>query len=91
MIKNYKFLFIKLMYLGLLGVSISGCMPDTNYQAYEDQKKKGEKIFLKDLQFCRNSVNQHLKRNEGSLGDRLNQKRSLFLLCMKNHYWILKQ
>ncbi|MDH3256345.1 MAG: hypothetical protein OEM27_01905 [Nitrospinota bacterium] len=81
---------IRFMFATLLGVWIAGCMPDTNYQAYEDQNEKGEQAFLKDLQVCRNSVNQHLKRNEGSLGDRLNRKRSLFLRCMENHYWVLK-
>ena len=67
-------------------------MPDTTYQAYEDQKKKGEKVFQKDLQVCRQFVNRNLKPREGSegAGERLIRKRSLFLLCMENHYWILK-
>ena len=85
--------WLKTILLGLFGILISGCMPDTDYQAYEDQKKKGEQVFLKDLKICRQFVNQNLKPSEGSegAGERLIRKRSLFLLCMEDHNWILKQ
>ena len=77
--------------MSLLGGWLAGCMPDVNYQAYVDENKKGEQVFLKDLQVCRHFANEHLKRGEGSEGDRLNRKRSLFLFCMEDHNWILKQ
>ena len=83
---------IILVFLGLYGFGASGCMSDTTYQAYEDQKKKGERVFLKDLKFCRQFASQNLKPGEGSegAGEREIRKRSIFLLCMKNHNWILK-
>ena len=74
----------------LLVIWLPGCMPDTNYQAYVDQKNKGPQIFLNDLEVCNHFVEQNLGKGEGSAGDRLSRKRSLFLLCMENHFWVLK-
>lgn len=84
---------VMIMFLGAYGFVASGCMPDTTYQAYEDQKKKGEPVFLKDLKVCRQFVKQNMKPSEGSegAGERSIRKRSLFLLCMEDHNWILKQ
>lgn len=84
---------LMLIVLGFYGLLLPGCMPDTTYKAYEDQKGKGEQVFLKDLQACRRFVNQNMKPSEGSegAGERKIRKRYLFLLCMEDHHWILKQ
>lgn len=80
--------------LSVISVALGyGCMSDTSYQSYVDQKQRGEQAFIKDMQFCRQSANLNLKPSEGSegAGERLQRKRSLFLVCMKDHYWVLKQ
>lgn len=92
MIKDYKFLFLKLIYIGLLGVSNSGCMPDTNYQSYVDQKQKGEQAFYEDVSLCRNYASLHARKSEGSQGsgERFIQEQKLFSLCMERKQWIPK-
>ena len=85
---------VKIIILSVLtGLLFTGCTSETNYQAYEDPKKKGEHVFLKDLQACHDLTNQSKKRSEGSegAGEFLNRKRSLFRLCMENKYWTVKQ
>jgi hypothetical protein len=76
----------------LLGGWAMGCQPETHYQAYEDTKKKGEMVFIKDLQKCHMLVNESTKRSEGSegAGERMNRERFIFKSCMKKNDWILK-
>jgi hypothetical protein len=82
-----------IMVLGLYGILIFGCMSEIKYQDYEDKESKGEQVFFEDLKLCRQFANQNMKPSEGSeaAGERLMRKRSLFQLCMKKHYWALKQ
>ena len=70
----------------------AACQPYPNYTAYHDLDNKGEAIFKKDLQRCRNSADQKLTPFEGSeaTGERFNRKRSLMRNCMENKQWILK-
>ena len=63
---NYK-LFPYSLYL-IIGCSFFACTADTNYQSYKDFKKKGEKIFVRDLSSCQHFSNENIKRSEGSKG-----------------------
>jgi hypothetical protein len=84
---------LEIIVLFVLALFISGCAPKTDYLSYEDQKEKGVKVFNKDLQFCQKYSNTKARQIEGSkgAGERFNQKNSIFLLCMKNKDWILKE
>jgi|TARA_B110000438_G_scaffold278604_1_gene302338 hypothetical protein len=84
--------YFKIFFLFLLGGWVIGCQPATHYQAYEDTKKKGEIVFIKDLQKCHILVNESTKLSEGSegAGERMNRERFIFKNCMKKNDWILK-
>jgi len=86
-----KITYLKIPLLLLLVFLAVGCQPAADYQAYKDAKKKGEKVFIKDLQKCRIQVNQSSKRSEGSegAGERMNRERFIFKNCMKRNDWIL--
>lgn len=79
--------------LGFLGLPLAGCTVETEYSSYEDRMNKGMKFFLKDLEACQSSAIINTRRSEGSegAGERLNRKNSLFILCMKNNDWALRQ
>jgi hypothetical protein len=72
---------------------VSGCVSKTEYLSYEDKKGKGAEEFIKDLKFCQIYSNQNAKQIEGSkgAGERYLYENSIFLLCMKNKNWILKE
>jgi hypothetical protein len=84
--------YFKIFCISLLGLWEMGCQPATNYEAYEDRKKKGEQVFIKDVQNCQVLVNRSTKRSEGSegAGERMNRERFIFKSCMKKNDWILK-
>ena len=69
------------------------CTADTNYQSYKDLKKKGEKIFIRDLSSCQDFSNQNIKRSEGSKGaiEIQREKNFIFYRCMEKNYWIPKE
>ena len=69
-----------------------GCTPETNYQAYKDIKKQGEKVFIKNLRSCQEYSAQNVKRSEGSkaAGELLREKKFIFFSFMKKNYWALK-
>ena len=71
---------------------VSGCVSKTEYLSYEDKKGKGAEQFIKDLKFCQIYSNQNAKQIEGSkgAGERYLYENSIFLLCMKNKNWVLK-
>lgn len=72
---------------------VSGCVSKTEYLSYEDKKGKGAEEFIKDLKFCQIYSNENAKQIEGSkgAGERFLYENSIFLLCMKNKNWILKE
>ncbi len=76
----------------ILVIFLLGCAPKTDYPSYKDQKNKGEKVFLRDIQTCEGFSNENTKQIEGSkgAGERMNHKNSIFLLCMKNKHWVLR-
>ena len=78
--------------LGIFMLSLSACASNTEYLSYEDRKRKGQKVFNKDLEFCKRYAQDNEKQIEGSkgAGERFQYKNSIFLLCMKNKDWILK-
>ena len=82
----------KFIILLVLLFSISGCAPKTDYASYKDKKGKGTKEFVKDRQVCQNLSSENARQIEGSkgAGERLNHKNLLFLLCMKNKDWTVK-
>ena len=69
-----------------------GCTADTSYQAYNDLKNQGKKVFNKNLRSCQEISTQNVKRSEGSkgAGELLREKNFIFYSCMKKNYWILK-
>ena len=71
---------------------VFGCASKTEYLSYEDKKEKGAEEFIKDLKFCQSYSSQNASQIEGSkgAGERLHYKNSIFMLCMKNKDWILK-
>ena len=83
----------KIMFYIFIMIWVTGCQTEKNYQAYKDPKKKGEQVFLKDLQACKDLTNQSKKRSEGSegAGEFLNRRRELLRLCMDSKYWTVKQ
>jgi len=76
-----------------LGLLFFGCTADTNYQAYNDLKQQGEKVFIKNLHSCQEYSAQNVKRSEGSkaAGELLREKNFIFYSCMKKKYWVLKK
>ena len=71
---------------------VFGCASKTEYLSYEDKKEKGAVEFIKDLKFCQSYSSQNASQIEGSkgAGERLHYKNSIFMLCMKNKDWILR-
>ena len=71
---------------------VSGCASKTEYLSYEDKKEKGAEEFIKDLKFCQSYSSQNASQIEGSkgAGERLQYENSIFILCMKNKDWILR-
>ena len=71
---------------------VSGCASKTEYLSYEDQKGKGEEEFIRDMKFCQSYSSENAKQIEGSkgAGERFNYKNSIFMLCMRNKDWILR-
>ena len=71
---------------------VSGCASKTEYLSYEDQKGKGAEEFIKDMKFCQSYSSENAKQIEGSkgAGERFSYKNSIFILCMKNKIWILR-
>ena len=72
---------------------VFGCASKTEYLSYEDQKGKGAVVFIKDMKFCQSYSVENKNQIEGSkgAGERLHYKNSIFMLCMKNKDWILRQ
>ena len=87
--KNFR-LVVFILCIAILHVS--GCASKTEYLSYEDQKGKGAEEFFKDLRFCQSYSSENAKQIEGSkgAGERFNYKNSIFMLCMKNKDWILR-
>jgi hypothetical protein len=79
--------------LCMLMLYVSGCVSKTEYLSYEDKKGKGAEQFIKDLKFCQIYSNQNAKQIEGSkgAGERYLYENSIFILCMKNKNWVLKE
>ena len=71
---------------------VSGCASKTEYLSYEDQKGKGAVVFIKDMKFCQSYSVENKNQIEGSkgAGERLHYKNSIFMLCMRNKDWILR-
>ena len=73
-------------------LSLSACASKTEYVSYEDKVDKGPKVFNQDVKFCKSYSRENEKKIEGSkgAGERFQYKNSIFILCMKNKDWILK-
>ena len=86
-----KNLFLIIIIFSLVSL-LFGCTADTSYKAYEDVKKQGKKVFIKNLRSCQEFSAQNVKRSEGSkgAGELLREKKFIFYSCMKKNYWILK-
>ena len=86
-----KKLFLIVIYA--LVLLFFGCTGDTNYQAYNDLKKQGKKVFIINLRSCQEYSAQNVKRSEGSkaAGELLREKNFIFYSCMKKKYWVLKR
>ena len=69
-----------------------GCTADTGYQSYNDVKKQGKNVFIKNFRSCQEFSKQNVKRSEGSkgAGELLREEKFIFHTCMKKNYWILK-
>ena len=78
--------------LAVFMLSLSACASKNEYVSYEDKMNKGPKVFNKDIGFCKSYSIQNASQIEGSkgAGERLNYKNSIFILCMKNKDWILR-
>ncbi|MBT4127625.1 MAG: hypothetical protein HOE32_03120 [Nitrospina sp.] len=50
-------------------------------------------MFNKDVEFCKRYAQENEKQIEGSkgAGERFQYKHSIFILCMKNKDWEIKQ
>ena len=86
-----KILFSIILIFSLVLI-LFGCTADTSYRAYNDIKKQGKKIFIKNLRSCQELSTQNSKRSEGSkgAGELLREKNFIFYSCMKKYNWILK-
>ena len=86
--------YLRLVYfiLCIAILHVSGCASKTEYLSYEDQKGKGVEEFIKDMKFCQIYSSENAKQIEGSkgAGERFNYKNSIFMLCMRNKDWILR-
>jgi hypothetical protein len=71
---------------------LPACASKTEYVSYEDKVNKGPKVFNRDVGFCKSYSRENEKQIEGSkgAGERFQYKNSIFILCMKNKNWILK-
>ena len=89
MIKKQSLLILTLF----LFSSLVGCASKTEYPSYEDKKGKGLNLFNKDVEFCKRYAQENEKQIEGSkgAGERFQYKHSIFILCMKNKDWEIKQ
>ena len=89
MIKKKSLLILTLF----LFSSLVGCASKTEYPSYEDKKGKGPNLFNKDVEFCKRYAQENEKQIEGSkgAGERFQYKHSIFILCMKNKDWEIKQ
>ena len=89
MIKKKSLLILTLFLIS----SLVGCASKTEYPSYEDKKGKGLKLFNKDVEFCKRYAQENEKQIEGSkgAGERFPYKHSIFILCMKNKDWEIKQ
>ncbi len=87
-----KGLWQSIFILTFFGLFLAGCLAEKKYEAYTDTKRKGKKIFLKDVQSCQAFSNESIKRSEGSkgAGELLREKNFIFISCMKRNDWILK-
>ena len=83
--------FFRIIIISLVPVFF-GCTADTSYQAYNDVKNQGKKVFIKNLHSCQELSTQNVKRSEGSkgAGELLQEKNFIFYSCMKKNYWVLK-
>ena len=90
MIKHDSLLILTLL---LLMFSLLACASNTEYLSYEDKKGKGLNLFNKDVEFCKRYAQENEKQIEGSkgAGERFQYKHSIFILCMKNKDWEIKQ
>ena len=89
MIKKKSLLMLTLFFFS----SLVGCASKTEYPSYEDKKGKGPNLFNKDVKFCKRYAQENEKQIEGSkgAGERFQYKHSIFILCMKNKDWEIKQ
>ena len=89
MIKKKSLLILILFLIS----SLVGCASKTEYPSYEDKKGKGPNLFNKDVEFCKRYAQENEKQIEGSkgAGERFQYKHSIFILCMKNKDWEIKQ
>ena len=89
MIKKKSLLILTLFLIS----SLVGCASKTEYPSYEDKKGKGPNLFNKDVEFCKRYAQENEKQIEGSkgAGERFQYKHSIFILCMKNKDWEIKQ
>lgn len=89
----FKYSYLIALSIAAIILSLSACASKTEYVSYEDKMKKGPKVFNKDVEFCKNYSRENEKQIEGSkgAGERFQFKNSIFILCMKNKDWIIKQ
>ena len=85
--KNQKLLLIIFL------IIFSGCTSEYEFNSYENKFGKEKQVFVKDLNFCRQKLNQEKKLNEGSerVGEKLLRKNKLLRICMENENWLLKK
>jgi hypothetical protein len=85
--------FLLILTLISLVLSLSACVSKTEYLSYEDEKSKGPTVFNEDVEFCKRYAQKNENQIEGSkgAGERFQYKNSIFVLCMKNKDWIIKQ
>jgi hypothetical protein len=83
---------ITLLSLAFFMLSLSACDSKTEYVSYADKINKGPEAFNKDVGFCKSYSRENKNQIEGSkgAGERFQYKNSLFIHCMKNKDWILK-
>ena len=82
---------LKLVFCAFIAVA-PACQQSIHYEAYVDQNQQGEKVFYKDVSFCKTYTSMHADKSEGSQGsgERFIRKQKLFSLCMEKKQWILK-
>ena len=89
MFKRSDLIVLSLVFFML---SLSACVSKTEYVSYEDKVNKGPKVFNKDVGFCKSYSRENKNQIEGSkgAGERFQYKTSIFIHCMKNKDWILR-